>query len=54
MGKLKHSGRLFKEIWQFAMENKAYWIIPLVLVFVLIAVLVATSQTAAPFVYTLF
>lgn len=54
MGKLKHSGRLFKEVWQFAMENKAYWIIPLVLVLILIAVLVATSQTAAPFVYTLF
>lgn len=54
MGKLKHSGRLFKEIWQFAMQNKAYWIIPLVLVLGLVAFLIVTSQATAPFIYTLF
>jgi len=51
---LKHLGQLLKEFWGFAWHNKAWWIIPVVLVFLLLAVFIMTSQTVAPFIYTLF
>ena len=54
MGKFKYSGKLIGEFWDFAMHNKVYWIIPLILVFLLVAFLVIASQGSAPFIYTLF
>jgi Family of unknown function (DUF5989) len=54
MGRAGYAGSLFKEIIQFARENKAYWIVPMVLVLGLVVVLVMTSQASAPFIYTLF
>lgn len=50
----KHLGRLFKEVGAFAWHNKAWWIIPLLLVMLLLALLVFAGQSAAPFIYTLF
>jgi hypothetical protein len=54
MSKLGYVGTLLREVFQFARENKVYWIVPFVLVLGLLVLLVVTSQTAAPFVYTLF
>jgi hypothetical protein len=54
MGKAKHFGRLTKEVWHFAWERKAWWIVPLFITLILIALMVATSQSSAPFIYTLF
>jgi len=54
MGKVGYAGSLMKELWQFARQNKVYWIVPFVLVLGLLILLVVTSQTAAPFIYTLF
>ena len=54
MGRAGYAGSLLKEIIQFARENKAYWIVPMVLVLGLVVVLVMTSQASAPFIYTLF
>lgn len=51
---LKHLGRLLKEFGGFAWHNKAWWIIPMILVLLLLALLIVTGQTAAPFIYTLF
>jgi hypothetical protein len=51
---LKHLGRLLKEFGLFAWHNKAWWIIPVVLVMLILALFIATSQTVAPFIYTLF
>ena len=51
---LKHLGRLLKEFFGFAWHNKAWWIVPIVLVLLLLALLIVTGQTAAPFIYTLF
>ncbi len=43
------------EFFLFIRENKAWWMIPIVLVLGLIGLLVALSSTgAAPFIYTLF
>jgi len=52
---LKHLGRLLKEFCGFAWQNKAWWIVPIVLVFLVLALLIVTGQTVAPaFIYTLF
>ena len=47
---------LIKEFFQFAWQEKKYWIIPMVLVFVILGILIFFFQSAAvvPFVYTLF
>jgi hypothetical protein len=54
MAKLGYIGSLLREVWQFARENKVYWIVPFVLVLGLLVLLVVTSQASAPFIYTLF
>ncbi len=54
MSKLRYSGKLLGEFVDFAKQNKVYWIVPLVLVLVLGGILVFASQSAAPFIYTLF
>lgn len=46
--------RLLKEFGVFAWQNKAWWIVPVVLVLLLVALLVFAGQSAAPFIYTLF
>ncbi len=51
---LKHLGRLLKEFGAFAWHNKAWWILPVVLVFLLLGLFIVTGQTVAPFIYTLF
>ena len=46
---------LFKELLQFIMARKAYWIAPVIIVLLLLAVLIILGSTAAaPFIYTLF
>ena len=46
---------LAKEFLVFIVENKAWWMIPIVFVFGLVGLLVALVSTgAAPFIYTLF
>ncbi|MDA0990782.1 MAG: DUF5989 family protein [Verrucomicrobia bacterium] len=50
----RHLGRLLKEFMGFAWENKAWWIVPMILVLLLLGLLITTTQTAAPFIYTLF
>ena len=51
---LKYIGRLIGEFFQFAWQNKAWWIIPIVLVLLLLTVLIVTGSSVAPFIYTLF
>ena len=46
---------LVQEFFVFIMENKKWWLVPILLVFSLVGVLVALASTgAAPFIYTLF
>lgn len=51
---LKHLGVLLKEFGEFAWQNKAWWIVPVVLVLLLLSVLIFAGSSAAPFIYTLF
>jgi len=46
---------LTQEFFVFVMENKKWWLVPILLVFSIVGGLVALASTgAAPFIYTLF
>ena len=49
-------GRVLSEFWQFLREEKKYWLVPIVIVFVLFGLLIVFSQSSAvaPCIYTLF
>jgi drug/metabolite transporter superfamily protein YnfA len=48
--------RVLIEFWQFLREEKKYWLMPIVIVFVLFGLLIVFGQSSAmaPFIYTLF
>jgi hypothetical protein len=45
-----------REFWKFLMENKVWWITPMVVILVGLVFLIYVTQgdAIAPFVYTLF
>lgn len=45
-----------REFWQYARQRKKYWMLPLVLVMILIAVLLFSAQSvvSSPFIYSFF
>ena len=46
---------LLAELWKMLMENKKYWMIPIILTLLLFGLLVILgSSSSAPFIYTLF
>lgn len=47
---------MFKELAQFIWENKKWWMIPPVIIFLLFGALLAVSTTSpiSPFIYMLF
>lgn len=46
---------LVQEFYYFIVENKAWWMVPILVVLGLLALLVALAPTgAAPFIYSLF
>ena len=48
--------RVIVEFMQFLKQEKKYWLMPIVVVFVLFGLLIVFSQSSAvaPFIYTLF
>jgi uncharacterized integral membrane protein len=54
MRTLKYIGRLLGEFFGFAWQNKAWWIIPIILVLLILTVFIVTGTSVAPFIYTLF
>jgi hypothetical protein len=49
-------GSTVKQIFELLMEKKAWWLIPMVSVFLLLGLLVVMTQGSAlsPFIYALF
>jgi hypothetical protein len=47
---------VLSEFLQFLKQEKKYWLVPIVVVFVLFGLLIVFSQSSAvaPFIYTLF
>jgi hypothetical protein len=54
MGKASYSFRLFRDFVRFAREQRAYWLIPLVLMLGAIGIFIVAGQAAAPLLYALF
>lgn len=54
MRMLRYLGRLLGEFFEFAWQNKAWWVIPIVLVLLLLGVFIVGGSSVAPFIYTLF
>ena len=47
---------ILKEFWEFLMERKKYWLLPIIIVLALFGILIVLSQgsAVAPFIYTIF
>jgi len=44
-----------RELWDFIMENKKWWLVPIVLVLLALGALVTLGGSGlAPFIYTIF
>ena len=55
MRRLRYSARLAGEFTRYAVMNRAWWVVPLVLFLAVIALAVVVGQAAAPYtLYTLF
>jgi len=54
MRALKNLARLLRELWAFAREHKAWWIVPIVILLLLIGALVIGVSSISPFIYSLF
>ena len=54
MAKVGYARQLLKEFVLFARQNKVYWIIPLIMVLLVAALLIASSTAVSPFIYTIF
>jgi len=54
MRSLQSLFRLLRELWGFARAHKAWWIIPVVVILLLISGLVIGVSTISPFIYSLF
>jgi hypothetical protein len=50
----RYTFKLMREVWGFAHENKAYWIVPLVILLGVAAFMIGVGQASAPLLYTLF
>ena len=53
MRTLKYLWRLLRELLSFAWQNKAWWIVPIAVVLLLLALVVAAGTGLLPFIYTL-
>ncbi len=54
MRALKNLTRLLRELWAFARENKVWWIVPVVVLLLLIALFLVGVSVTSPFIYSLF
>lgn len=54
MNKWGYVLRLLREIGGFAMHHKAWRIVPIVIIQLVLSAMIVLGQTAAPFIYTLW
>jgi hypothetical protein len=50
---LRHLAKLLTALFGFAWENKAWWIVPMVLIMLVIALLIVTGSGVSQFLYPL-
>ena len=54
MGRIGSAGKLLREFTRFARANRAYWIVPFVIMLAITGIVIVAGQTAAPLIYALF
>lgn len=54
MRALRSLSRFLVELFTFAREHKAWWLVPIVVLLLLVGFLIVSVSTVSPFVYTLF
>lgn len=54
MRALRSLSRLTREMFGFARENKAWWMIPVVAILLVVAAFIVAVSTISPFIYSLF
>jgi hypothetical protein len=55
LAQAQSGGNFFSDLWAFLKTNKKWWLAPLIIFFLIFALLVGLSGTGlAPFIYTLF
>jgi len=54
MKRIKHILSLLKELLLYSMANREFWMFPLVLLLLAIALAVMVTQVLSPFMYTIF
>lgn len=53
--RLRHGGRLLREVGSFTVLNRVWWFLPLVILVLLLTIAATATQHALPYaVYTLF
>lgn len=53
---MKKNKPLIVGLWNFAKENKAWWLAPVIIMLILVGILIIFGQSSSlsPFIYTLF
>ena len=52
---IEYKGNLLRELLELIIKNKKYWMFPMILIILLLALLIIFGETiATPFIYTLF
>ncbi len=55
MGRLRYAARLGGEFVAYSVVNRAWWVVPMVLLLAVVALAIVVGQAAAPYtLYTLF
>jgi len=54
MKRLRYLLGFVREIGQFAAANKAWWLVPITVILLVVAAVVTLGSSAAPLIYTLF
>lgn len=54
MRALRSLSRFLAELFAFAREHKAWWIVPIVLILLLVGLLIVSVSSISPFIYSLF
>lgn len=54
MKRLNYFFRLGRELFEFSFKRKVYWLIPLLLLLLPIALLIVGGEAGSPLIYTMF
>ncbi len=54
MERIRHLLTLLREVTEFAAANKAWWLVPVLVILLGVAAIISLGSGATPLIYTLF